>query len=55
MDNDTEYGFVASQSPNLTTTMMNMNIKDGWRPQGGMVYDGEMYLQAMIRPKVNVE
>jgi len=48
-----KYEIVSSTSRSTLVTKVNTEISDGWRPIGGVTYDGAVYLQAMYMEASN--
>jgi hypothetical protein len=50
-----EYKIISAFAPDELCFQVNQNIKDGWRPQGGISVDktafGTFFRQAMIKEK----
>ncbi len=44
-----EYTVVAAESLKDLVKDVNVFIKSGWKPVGGVAYDGKYYLQAMFK------
>lgn len=44
-----EYTIVTGKFPKDIKQEVNRMIDNGYRPHGGITYDGDMYLQAMVK------
>ena len=44
-----EYTVVVSSILRILIEQVNEKLKDGWKPQGGLIYKGDNYFQAMFK------
>lgn len=51
-----EYRIVTGQSVSNLEKAVNVAIKDGWKPQGGLIIHGYDYAQALVKDsKADIE
>lgn len=44
-----EYKILTGRNIDNLTVIVNNQIKEGWKPQGGVLINAMMYAQAMVR------
>jgi hypothetical protein len=45
-----EYAVIVSSSLTRLLEDVNTKLKDGWNPQGGLMFVNDNYFQAIIKP-----